>query len=287
MGIATSKHRLGIVPYSNVAPLLEGLGEHYPDTTWVRATPRRLAELMQSNEIDIATLPIIEILRHDGYQIIPGCSISCDGPVRSVQLFSNVDVPSIRHILLDRSSLTSIHLARILISDQMHISPEYTLSDKPVSKSFDLAGSPYDAVVAIGDVALDWHDKGRFPHAVDLGEAWHDLTGLPFVFAAWIARPGVNVHPGDIMAFINARRAGQGQIYQIAKRLGGDDPAAQTKYVDYLSRAIHYKLTERHVTAIAEFRRRLLAHGLVSEGTGRYTLLERPPDSRSVQLPAG
>lgn len=275
--------RLGIVPYLNVLPLLEGLEQTFPRENWVRATPRELGGLLAAGEVDVAILPVFEALREGGHAMVPGCAIGCDGPVRSVQLFAAKPIAEVRRVLLDRSSLTSVNLARIILPEHLGLSPEYELSPEPIPEDFDLAASGFDAAVVIGDVALAW--DGRFEHAVDLGAAWKEMTGLPFVFAGWFVRPGVRLRPGEIAAFVRARREGERAVYDIAKRVAGEDSSRVVELVSYLSRSVRYALGEAELAAIEEFRRRLVARGLLPEDTARLTLLPEPVNPANLVNP--
>ncbi len=268
----------GIVPFINVLPLVEGLEESFPAP--VRATPRELADLLASGAIDIATLPVFDLLEH-GHVLLPHCAIACDGAVRSVQLFSRVPLAEIRSVLVDRSSLTSAQLARILCAELLGIDPQYTLSDAPLRPDFDLGASAYDAVVVIGDTALRW--ESRFPHSLDLGEGWKRLTGLPFVFAGWVARPSTFVSAEAVEALCDCRRAGERNVYEIATREAGRHDGAVRDIVDYLSNAIRYRLGEAELQALDLYRLKLVDHGLLPASTPPVRLwTESTKDSDSA-----
>jgi chorismate dehydratase len=254
--------RLGVVPYLNVLPLLEGLGAAIPEENWVRATPRELAGLMAARELDVSILPVFEALRTPGYRILPGCAIACDGPVRSVKLFSLKPVSEIRTVLLDRSSLTSVHLAQILLPSDPSDPLRFTVSERPLASADKVADLGVDAAVAIGDTALDW--EGKYPFELDLGEAWKARTGLPFVFACWVARPGLEVSRSLVEALITARANGEREVYEIAKRVAGEDPGRVMNLVDYLSRAIRYRLGSAEKEAIHRYGEELLSHGFLA-----------------------
>ncbi|MBI5153937.1 menaquinone biosynthesis protein [Candidatus Poribacteria bacterium] len=259
--------RLGIVPCLNVLPLLEGLDAQFPVSGWVRATPRELGGLLAAGEIDAATLPIYDAFRAGTYRLIPGSAIACDGPVRSVQLFSVKPLSGVRRVLLDRSSLTSVHLARILVHDLLRIAPECETSPQPILSDFDLAGSGFDAAVVIGDTALRWDIDHRFAHRLDFGKAWLDLTGLPFVFAAWVARGGLELDERDLRAFDKARRLGESSIPAIAAREAERFGFAPAEVEAYLAGSIQYALGSRQLEAIEEFRRRLVSLRILPAST--------------------
>ncbi|MGF1572313.1 MAG: menaquinone biosynthetic enzyme MqnA/MqnD family protein [Sumerlaeia bacterium] len=258
--------RLGIVPYLNVLPLLEGLDSSIPKENWIRATPRELATLLQNQEIDFATLPIFDVLRSGGnYKILGKCSISSNGPVRSVRIFSHKPITTTKRILLDVSSLTSCHLAMILCREYLKNDAEFTFSEKPITRDFDLKGSQYDSVMVIGDVALEW--QGSYPYELDLGEAWKQLTGLPFVFAAWACWAETPISLALHELFVSARKLGERQVYEIAKRHAGTHQRELRDLVDYLSLSLRYNLRPEQREAIDLYRQKLIAHGLLPAGT--------------------
>ncbi|MDX2175949.1 MAG: menaquinone biosynthesis protein [Candidatus Sumerlaeia bacterium] len=271
--MSLSRVRLGIVPYTNVLPLLEGLEVAVPRERWIAATPRELAGLLAAGEIDAATLPVFEALRA-GYDLAYGCAIACDGPVRSVQIFSKVQLSEVRHLLLDRSSLTSVHLAQVLLADHWRADPRLETSAAPLDRAFDWRSHPADAFLAIGDTALAW--EHAFPHAYDLGAEWRALTGLPFVFAGWALRPGDPRAEALAAAFLAARRRGEAAASAIARReatAAGFDAASLEHY---LTQAIRYRLGATELAAIDEYRRRLAALGFLDDHCATPRLIGRP-----------
>lgn len=253
--------RLGVVPYLNVLPLLEGLEEHFPMENRIRATPRELAGLLAAGEIDVATLPVFDGLRsHGRYGLVPGAAIACDGPVRSVSLFSKVPLTEIKSVLLDRSSLTSVHLVQILAAELLEIAPHYKTSNEPIHADFDWRNAKQDAFLVIGDVALEW--EHQFPWKLDLGEGWKKLTGLPFVFAAWWTREGLILSTDETEAFAQARRRGQSSVADIARRQSTNSEEA-AELQRYLSEAIRYNLGPREMEALNLFEQKLKTAGLL------------------------
>ena len=138
-------------------------------------------------------IPIVEYFRANPattpYCILPDISIASHGGVRSIQLFSRVPVQKIQRIALDRNSRSSVALLKILLAEKYQVSPAFTTCAPSVNPSTALENRkdpPFDAVLLIGDSALK--HLGSTEYCVDLGEVWHKLTGLPFVYACWVAR---------------------------------------------------------------------------------------------------
>jgi chorismate dehydratase len=171
--------RVGSVSYLNAVPLTRGLEEEV-----IFTTPARLAELLRQDELDAGLVSVVEVLFSDRYDILDGIAIASLGEVKSVLLAHRRPLEEAQEIFCDTASLTSIELARVLLGER-GIRPEFK-----ALASYDFASLP-DYALLIGDRALDLL-LGPHKHQIwDLGEAWLDLTKLPFVYAVWALRRGV------------------------------------------------------------------------------------------------
>lgn len=180
--------RLGRIEFLNVLPIyfpLESAIISHPFNI-VSGTPAHLNQLMAEGDLDLSVVSSIEYARHpDRYFILPDLSISCHGTVKSVLLFSRmpIDELGLSTIIATNQSHTSVALLRILFSRV------YGLDIRVRVGSFDDASTECGlpkAFLAIGDEALRLNSQGIYPFCMDLGEAWHSWTGLPFVFAVWV-----------------------------------------------------------------------------------------------------
>ena len=202
--------RIGAVSYLNTKPLIFQLESLAPDAEIILDYPSRLAELLQQGELDVALIPIIEYFRAGTYSLVPGISIASSGPVLSVTLFSRKPWPEIHSVALDEGSRTSAALAQILLRLRHRVQPAF----RPLPLDQAAENIDADAVLLIGDRAMQSCLPG-FAHAYDLGQEWHDWTGLPFVYAAWAVRDGVDLGPvAD--ALHEAKRQGMENIGPIA-----------------------------------------------------------------------
>jgi chorismate dehydratase len=177
------KIRVGAVSYLNTKPLLFGI-EHSPIIHEIELKidyPSRIAQMLLQDEIDIGLVPVAVIPQMKEYYINTNYCIGCDGQVASVCLFSDVPVDNIKRVLLDYQSSTSVQLAKILFRDYWKIQPEFVHAAEDFRDH--ISGST--AGIVIGDRALEQRHISVYRY--DLGEAWKSLTGLPFVFAAWIS----------------------------------------------------------------------------------------------------
>jgi chorismate dehydratase len=257
--------RVGAVSYLNAKPLYYRLEEFAPGIRLEMDLPSRLADRLAEGDLDVALIPSVEYLRGAalglGYEIVPGLAIAARGAVRSVKLFSRVPLGAIGRLALDAGSRTSQVLARVWLDACHGVRPgriELLPMGVPVQES------TADAVVLIGDRAMRVPPEG-FHTVIDLAEAWFGLTGLPFVFALWVVRPGVEI--GSLPeALARSRSEGLAHAAELAAEngpgLGLDVPTCY----DYLTQALSYELGEREIAGLRRFARMAAALGLAPEG---------------------
>jgi len=188
--------RIGYVKYLNTLPLVEGL-EALADVELVAAVPAKLGPMLASGELDVALASVIDAARAtQPLTLIPSGMIGCDGPTLTVRLFSAVPFDQITQVHADTESHTSVALLSILMARRYNTRPRLVDFDAraqmPHEPAANQAISALDwpqAMLLIGDkVATDPPPDSRYPHQLDLGAAWHDWTGLPFVYATWMCR---------------------------------------------------------------------------------------------------
>ena len=179
------KPRVCAVSFLNTVPLAYGM-VHGPQKDLVElsfAVPSVCAERVESGEADVGLVPVIEMDRQ-GLTPIPGFGIASRGAVRSILLISRVPFGRVRSLAADMNSRTSVMLARILLSRCFDVEPEVTSMAPDLNTMLARA----DAALLIGDAALAVDPALLGLPYLDLGQQWHDLTGLPFVFALWAGR---------------------------------------------------------------------------------------------------
>jgi chorismate dehydratase len=177
------KIKVGAVSYLNTKPLIYGFeqGKMKDEVELLIDNPANIAKLLLNNEIDVGLVPVAIIPFLKEYHIISDYGIGCDGEVASVCLFSDVPLAEIKTILLDYQSKTSVALLKILLKEHWKIAPKLVAG----SNNFEQQIEGTVAGLVIGDRAL--LQRGQHKYIYDLGLAWKELTGLPFVFAAWIS----------------------------------------------------------------------------------------------------
>ena len=240
------KFRIGSVPYLNAAPLTRDLGNEL-----IFATPARLAELLRRDELDAALVSITEVLLNDRYDILDGIAIASLGEVYSVLLAHKKPLAKVKEVFCDPASLTSVNLLKVLLAER-GLQPEF----KPLENY--AAAAEKDFVLLIGDRAIEFQ---RAPHAheiFDLGFAWTEMTNLPFVYAVWALRRGIE-NQALRQELKDSRRSGMEQMEQIIESREEFDEAFRRDYFEW---HIHYRLAEDEKRGIARFCELLTKHGL-------------------------
>ena len=171
--------RVGSVGYLNAVPLTRGLEEQVQFMP-----PSQLAEKLQRDELDAGLVSVTEVLFNDRYDVLDGIAIASLGEVQSVFLAHKQPLEEISEIFCDPASLTSISLLKVLLAER-GLKPEF----KPLA---DYKSAPsLENVLLIGDRAIEFL-RAPHEHTIwDLGEAWFELTKLPFVYAVWALRRGI------------------------------------------------------------------------------------------------
>ena len=177
------KIRVGAVSYLNTKPLVYGFEQGMMADTieMINDYPSKVAAKLLSEEIDIGLVPVAIIPSLPQHLIVSDYCIGCDGEVASVCLFSDVPLREIETILLDYQSRTSVALLKVLLKEYWKISPKLVAGT--VEYEQQISGTT--AGLVIGDRAFK--QRLRSAYIYDLGEAWKEMTGLPFVFAAWVS----------------------------------------------------------------------------------------------------
>jgi chorismate dehydratase len=237
-------YKVGSVGYLNAVPLTRGLEDEV-----LFATPAKLAELLRRDELDAGLVSVVEVLFNDRYDILDGISIASLGEVKSVLLAHRRPLEEARQIFCDTASLTSVELVRVLLAER-GLKPEIKALE-----SYDFAALP-DYALLIGDRALDLL-LGSHEHEIwDLGAAWFELTRLPFVYAVWALRRGVE-NAALRRQLREARDFGLDTLDSIIR--------SRTEYSldfrqDYLSWHIHYYLGADEKRGLTRFMELLRKH---------------------------
>jgi chorismate dehydratase len=246
MEAVKKRFRIGSVSYLNAVPLTRGI-----ESELILATPAKLAEMLRRDELDAALVSITEVLLNDRYDILDGIAIASLGEVYSVILAHRKPLEEAVEIFCDTASLTSVNLLKVLLAEK-NLFPKFT----PL-ENYE-AAQEKDFVLLIGDRAIDFQ---RVPHTheiYDLGAAWTEMTNLPFVYAVWALRRGID-NKELRYELKEAKKFGMETLdYLIETREEYDEDFRR----DYLEWNIHYHLASDEKRGIAKFCELLQKHNL-------------------------
>ena len=267
------------VSYLNARPILDPLErEPYRQRFVVeRAIPSEVARRVAEDEAALGLLPVAAAATLGDIRFVRGIGIGARGPVRSVLLLSDCPVPQVETVELDLSSRTSVVLVRLLLAWLCDREPHFIGRTYTAERGLNVRGTA--ASLVIGDAALAL--EGRYPYALDLGQAWLAWTGLPFVFAAFGARAGTHITATDQHALQRALAEGLRDRPVIAvdhaQRTGID----RTTTHAYLTDAIHYDFGEEERRGLELFYAKAATAGLLPKCTIRFA-----DDPDPVRLPS-
>ena len=238
--------RVGSVPYLNAVPLTRGL-----EGQILFVAPSKLAEMLRRDELDAALVSVTEPLLNDRYDILDGIAVASLGEVKSVFLAHRWPIEDVKEVFCDTASLTSVNLLRVLLAER-GLRPEF----KPLP-GYDFSALP-DYSLLIGDRALDFL-RAPHPHEIwDLGAAWFERTRLPFVYAVWALRRGVeNARLRHQLR--DAKAFGLDTLHSIISNRSEYDYDFRK---DYLEWHIHYHLGSDEKRGLEKFIELLRKHGL-------------------------
>lgn len=230
------KIKVGAVSYLNTKPLIYGFeqGMMKEKIELVIDYPANIASLLEQNKIDVGLVPVAVIPSLQKYYLVSDYCIGCDGKVASVCLFSDVALHEIETILLDYQSRTSAVLLKILLKEYWHISPSLIIGKPGYEK--DIRGTT--AGLIIGDRAFQQRQKSTY--IFDLGEAWKKLTGLSFIFAAWIGNK--ELPPDFVKVFNNANQTGLDNLSKIVAQ----NPCNDYDLDKYYRENIKFHFPDKH-----------------------------------------
>jgi chorismate dehydratase len=258
--VRSTTRRIGCVSFLNSKPLIDGL-EDQPDPQVRFDVPSRLLEDLECGAVDIALCPVIDYQRSRvPLEVVPVGGIACAGRTYTVRLFSQVPLPAITEVYADTDSHTSVALARVLLAKRFGRQPRFIDYE---AREQVAAGRPAPnppTMLLIGDkVVTAAPAVAEYPHQLDLGEAWHQWTGLPFVFAVWMARAGADL--GDLPALLERTRlANAGRLDAIVDRHAAPLGWPRDLARQYLGQWLRYHIDGPALEAMQRFWR--LTHEL-------------------------
>ena len=260
--------RIGVVNYLNSKPLVYGLERAGGDVRLLFDLPSRLANSLSEGRLDVALIPCVEFFRTPGYSIVSDACVACRGPVLSVKLHFRVPPREVRRVALDEGSRTSAALTKILLAEVCGVKPNW--EPLPIGSGFEATDA--DAVLLIGDRAIqssvDPVTTREFVEVWDLGERWCEWTGLPFVFAMWIARQGIDT--SAIVRLLSfARDEGIRHLAGIAAKEAHALGITTDVATRYLRDNLHFTLGGKERQGLFRFYELCVKHDLAPRGLAR------------------
>jgi cyclic dehypoxanthinyl futalosine synthase len=268
-GVTSTRDRLRVaaVGYLNARPLYEGL-DREPASARLRldcASPSEVARRVAEDEADFALMPVAAAASIGDLRIVRGCAIGARGAVRSITLVAERPIDTLDELAVDLSSRTSVVLARLVLRARNQGREPRLLGAAPRDAIAAVSGSR--GALIIGDPALDI--EGRFPHALDLGAAWWEMTGLPFVFAAWCGRPGA-LSAEDERLLAHSKAAGLERRDAIADEHAGATGLPAASLRAYLRDSIRYDLGDDERRGLERFYDDAASAGLLPRARVRF-----------------
>jgi chorismate dehydratase len=278
--------RVGRIQYINCYPVYGAIDRGLVPLAarLVDGVPTALNAAMAAGRLEVSVVSAVEYARDAArYLLLPDLAISCDGPVRSVTLFSNTPAHELggRRVVVSRSSMTSVALLELLFEHVWRCRPRFVPGDAELTHLRAAGAGDEDARLVIGDAALYLSagpqrpeagvpaaaDVPRYAHAYDLGAEWKRWTGLPFVFAVWVAQR--TVPAADALAvhasLIESRDWGLANLPTLAAQAAAVSGVSRRVCEEYLS-GLDYVLSYAHLSGLTEFFRRLVSAGRVPDG---------------------
>lgn len=239
----THKIKVGAVNYLNTKPLIYGFeqGMMNDEVELLLDYPAAIAQKLLTNEIDVGLVPIAILPKLHPHYIVGDYCIGCNGEVASVCLFSEVPLQEIDTILLDYQSRTSVQLLQILLKEHWKVLPRLIAAYPNYEK--DIKGNV--AGLVIGDRAFKQWLTSKYIY--DLGQAWKDMTNMPFVFAAWLSTK--KMHDDFVKQFNAANGLGLNYIDEIAKA----NSIAEYDLATYYKKNLEYRIDEEKIKAVQFF----------------------------------
>jgi chorismate dehydratase len=235
---------IGVVSYSNTAPLTAGL----PEAQLRRGIPAEVADWLASGQVDVGLVPAIELGRLAGVRGLPGWGVAADGKCMSVLLFGRGPLHEVKSVALDAASRTSATLVRILLEREGCGDVEYRkLGEGSLAERLETA----DAALLIGDPAL----RAQVPPGVttwDLAAEWKRQVGLPFVFALWVSRAGLELSPPQRALFAAAGEEGLSRLPDLAAAESLRTGLSPDRLHDYFN-TLEYRLGQEHLRGLRAF----------------------------------
>jgi chorismate dehydratase len=238
------KIRISAVSYTNTKPFIYGI-QHtsiFDQIDLSLDIPSDCAQKLIDDKVDIGLIPVAAALNLPEWHIVSDYCIGANGAVNSVFIFSNCDIHEVKTIQLDPQSRSSNNLAKVLMKNFWKVELQQVVNAPDYAQSAD----PHTAFVQIGDRTFG--KRQQFKYIYDLAEEWQKMTGLPFMFAAWISNKPISQEFAD--QFNMSLKYGLDHRPELLKKLPKRD---DFDLEDYLMHKLDFNLTEDKKKALYLF----------------------------------
>ncbi|WP_022660839.1 menaquinone biosynthetic enzyme MqnA/MqnD family protein [Paucidesulfovibrio longus] len=274
--------KLGKIGYRNVLPIYhpleQGLVPH--ELEIVSGVPAELNEMMRRGELHLSANSSIEYARRsERYLLVPDLAIGCHGPVQSVLLLSRRPVRELagQSILVSAQTHTSAALLRLLLARRYKVEVRFESGD---ATSMLARGDKPEAILAIGDEALELRRHPDYPHLYDLGQEWLEWTGMPFIFGVWIIlREAWDANrialENAVNQLLRAKQWGQEHISELCGLASCGSSLDALEMCSYFN-GLSYDLGDKEKTGLERFFALLSESGIIESAPElRFAELER------------
>lgn len=259
--------RVGIGDILDVRPLAWGfLKGHYADLFSTEVQPLPLVgRLLARGELDVGLVPSVDAVGQEGLRVLPDLCVAFPGEALTLALVSPSPLPAVRRVYLGRSPRTSAVVLRLVLADRARELPELVDADPP-TRGGGLRLRADEAALLIGDAALREHEQSpEGLHRLDLGTAWHELTGLPLVAGVWAVREDVTL-PDLLFYFKSSLRYGLSCLDAIAREAAAELGLGSDVITRWLRDNLSYLLQDEEQRGLDDLVRRAAAAGAVPAG---------------------
>jgi len=239
----TIKMKIGVVPFLNAKPLIYKL-ERDKSVKLIEEYPAKLSNLLKEGKIDIGLIPTIDYFRGVGKWVVPDISISSYEKAESVKLFFKDDILNIKTVAVDRKSSSSVALLRIILNEVYSLSPEF----REITPVLPEVLEENEAILLIGDQALMTSGK-----SLDLGQEWYRFTQLPFVYAFWVIREGIENYNEIVRILIKSKECGLRNLDEIITNQSKRLSLSEEIISNYFRQIMHYDLKRQELKGILRF----------------------------------
>ena len=259
------KTRLGAIAFINTLPVYFDLDQTGVDLHYDH--PAALNAMMSDGKLDVSPVSSAHYWQHkNDYVLLDDLSVSSPGAVESVLFVSKhelgVGLKQFERIAVPNDSATSVQLLSHLIRTHAGCDLSGRFEVYPAA-DYQKALETTGCALVIGDNALLLSEAGvpQGNHLYDLSSLWKEATGLPFVFAVWVAnRAWAQTHPEQLAAVNRALCESRERFFadhNLMQR-GLSDAAGRCKISEdrirrYYTQCLNYRLDTQHRHSLEQF----------------------------------